>query len=201
MNAIERVGGFGQPSKMPGLSYGIPARACITGGKLRTVAGSVCSVCYARRGNYPFPTVQRSLERRLAAMALPGWVDDMVVAIQAMDACGFVRWFDSGDIQSVAMLRNIVAVCRRLPQVRFWLPTHEPKIVAAFLKAAAFPGNLVVRISAVMVNGPASAGRWTSRVSNDPAQITCPSHEQGNQCLRCRVCWDPAVENVTYRKS
>ena len=42
-------GGLGYPSKMPGTSYGISAHACITGGKLASVPGSVCHGCYLER--------------------------------------------------------------------------------------------------------------------------------------------------------
>ncbi len=34
------AGAVGHPSKMPGYSYGISATRCITGGKLRSVAGA-----------------------------------------------------------------------------------------------------------------------------------------------------------------
>jgi len=39
-------------SKMPGLSYSLPAWECKTGSKLRKVKNSVCSACYALKGNY-----------------------------------------------------------------------------------------------------------------------------------------------------
>ena len=46
------TGGLTYTTKMPGPSYNTPASRCITGAKLRKVPGSVCSSCYALKGNY-----------------------------------------------------------------------------------------------------------------------------------------------------
>ena len=47
-----------KPDKMPGFAYGLPAPACKTGAKLVKVPGSVCSGCYALKGNYTrFPAI------------------------------------------------------------------------------------------------------------------------------------------------
>ena len=39
-------------SKMPGLSYSLPAWACQTGAKLRKIPTSPCFGCYAMKNNY-----------------------------------------------------------------------------------------------------------------------------------------------------
>jgi hypothetical protein len=36
------TGSLSKPSKMPGWAYGIPAKECQTGAKLREVKGSTC---------------------------------------------------------------------------------------------------------------------------------------------------------------
>ena len=48
------------PSKMPGWSYGLPAKECKTGSKLRLVKGSTCYNCYALKGCYVFPVVKEA---------------------------------------------------------------------------------------------------------------------------------------------
>ena len=50
--AWDLVGGLSKPSKMPGWSYGLPAKECKTGSKLRKVKGSTCHGCYALKGCY-----------------------------------------------------------------------------------------------------------------------------------------------------
>ena len=58
-----------KPEKMPGFAYGLPAWECKTGAKLAKVPGSVCSGCYAMKGNYTrFPDIKRAQYKRLAAI-------------------------------------------------------------------------------------------------------------------------------------
>ena len=63
-----------QPDKMPGYAYGLPAWECKTGQKLAKVPGSVCSGCYAMKGNYTrFPAIRESQYKRLAALKQGAW--------------------------------------------------------------------------------------------------------------------------------
>src|SRR5262245_12407093 len=67
---------LGNPSKMPGKSYGIPAAACVTGSKLHLIAGSVCEHCYALdHGRYAYPLVIECQYRRLDSITRPLWAD------------------------------------------------------------------------------------------------------------------------------
>ena len=59
---------FTKTSKMPGLSYSLPAWACKTGAKLVKVSGSTCEGCYALKGCYVFKVVQDAQYRRLASI-------------------------------------------------------------------------------------------------------------------------------------
>ena len=79
--AKEITGGLSSPSKMPGPSFNLPAAACLTGAKLATVPGSTCSGCYALKGRYRFPNVQAALQRRLAKLHDPRWIESMVTLI------------------------------------------------------------------------------------------------------------------------
>ena len=49
--AKEITGSLTRTSKMPGLSYSLPAWECKTGSKLRKIKGSVCASCYALKGH------------------------------------------------------------------------------------------------------------------------------------------------------
>lgn len=205
------VGGLGNPSKMPGLSYGIPAARCQTGSKLRTVAGSTCHGCYALKGRYVFAGVQAALERRFASLELEHWADAMAELLNRKQ-CKWFRWHDSGDLQSVDHLRRIVQVCELTPDCRHWLPTREYRIVSDFIAAGGIiPANLTVRLSAHMVGGhvptfPRLAGVRGITVSTvSPRHQTpddgsqCQAQDNGNVCGDCRACWDPNVVRVNYR--
>lgn len=193
------------PSKMPCYGYSIPASKCITGAKLRGIKGAICSICYALKGRYIFENVQTALHKRYNSLTNPLWVDAIVALISnKRKKQTHFRWHDSGDIQSIGHLDNIVQVAKRLPETAFWLPTREYSIVGEYLtKVGAFPDNLRVRLSAFMVDGePPKAiaeryGLTTSGVSKEG--FTCPAYKQNNFCLDCRACWDKDVSNINYK--
>jgi len=64
------TGTLSKPSKMPGWSYGIPAKECKTGSKLAKIPGTVCHGCYALKGCYLFPNVQAAQYKRLLLILL-----------------------------------------------------------------------------------------------------------------------------------
>ena len=98
----------------------------------------------------------------------------------------------------------IVKVAKNLPTIQFWIPTREYSFVSTYLKKhGAFPDNLTVRLSALMVDGQPPVGMakrlglTTSGVST--SGFTCPANSQGNKCLSCRACWDKNVNNINYK--
>jgi hypothetical protein len=176
---LDSVGGLSHPSKMPSASYSIPAQSCVTGSKLASIPGTVCSDCYALKGFYVMPNVRAALERRLAilrdALADPAkgdaWVSSMVSLLDAAHALTaariakgkapakgkdgrYFRWHDAGDLQGVAHLRLICRVAELTPSVTHWLPTREAGTVRSFLESGgSIPANLTVRLSVPRVNG------------------------------------------------
>ena len=104
--AKEIVQGFTRTSKMPGLSYSLPAWECKTGSKLRKIKGSVCSMCYALKGNYTrYPAIKAAQYRRLEAMKHPAWVTAMAAVIKRQK---WFRWHDAGDVQDQQHLQKIL---------------------------------------------------------------------------------------------
>jgi hypothetical protein len=133
-------------------------------------------------------------------MAKPEWVDNAVVAINYYEKSGHFRWFDSGDLQDLKMLEKIATVAKRLPHIKFWLPTKQYNYVRQYLaQHGQFPQNLTVRISGYLLEQKPHlfAGVVGSSVSK--VSYTCPSSSQGNKCLDCRLCWDKKTPIVTYK--
>jgi hypothetical protein len=197
--AREMVGGLSQTSKMPCKSWGISAKACKTGSKLAKQKGTVCHGCYALKGAYVWPTVQKAHARRLEAIATSGWVDAMVTAINGDE---YFRWFDSGDIQGDEHLADIVRVALATPETKHWLPTKEYLIVARFMrKHGSFPKNLVVRVSSPNIDqAPVKHYQHTSTVhTGKPFGRECIAHKQDNECKDCRACWNPRIKNISYQ--
>ena len=196
--AIKITGGLSRPSKMPGFAYNLPATRCKVGSKLAKVKGSVCHGCYALKGRYRFPNVKEALERRYKqAMTNKDWVFGMVYLINTSKKNVF-RWHDAGDIQSLEHLQRIFQVCELTPSVKHWLPTRE-SVILSNINADDVPDNLIIRLSASKVDGPApKSWPWTSTVVTKGK--TCPAAEQDNECRDCRACWDKSVKNVAYGK-
>tara|TARA_R100000458_G_scaffold16908_1_gene14635 strand:- start:695 stop:1327 length:633 start_codon:yes stop_codon:yes gene_type:complete len=199
------VGTLANTSKMPCFSTSTPAASCKTGGRLRKVEGSICSICYAHDGHYRYKKVQDSLKYREKCISKDLWVESMSALIYRKEKSGFFRWKDSGDIGSVKELDKIVQVCRNLPHIRFWLPTREYGFVRQWVeKNGKFPENLTVRLSAYMIDGPPPTklakqlGVQTSGVS--ASNFTCPASRQGDQCLSCRECWNRNQFTINYKE-
>ena len=185
-------------SKMPGLSYSLPAWECKTGAKLVKIPGSVCSGCYAMKGNYTrYPAIKAAQYVRLEALKDKRWIAAMVAQVMRQK---YFRWHDAGDIQSPEHLQKIFRVCELTPEVKHWMPTRE----AQFLKnidPETVPKNLIIRMSSHMVDqGPVTFWPWTSTVTSEAAGASCPAPTQGGKCGDCRSCWNRSTPNVSYGK-
>ncbi len=195
--AKEITGGLTYTTKMPGPSYNTPASRCLTGAKLRKVPGSVCSSCYALKGNYKrFPKVEEALERRFQSLGHGSWVTAMATLIKDHK---FFRWHDAGDIQSMQHLENIFEVCRLTPDTMHWMPTREARFLS-LMDPDIVPSNLIIRMSSHMIDqDPVKFWPWTSTVTSGH-NASCPAPKQGNQCGSCRACWSRDVKTVSYGK-
>ena len=203
--AEEIVGTLSKPSKMPGYAYSTPAKRCLIGQKMRNVVGSICAFCYALKGRYVFPNVQKAMEKRFASLTNDLWVDAMTYLIGKVKNPHF-RWHDSGDLQGVWHIEKIVKIAKNLPDISFWLPTREYAFVSTYIeRGGEVPSNLTIRLSALMMDGPAPVGiaqrlglcvSGASKLGN----FNCPSSKQGNKCGDCRKCWDKNEFAIDYKK-
>jgi hypothetical protein len=116
------------------------------------------------------------------------------------------RWFDAGDIQGMEHLLKIVQVVEGTPQTNHWLPTKEYGLINKYLNTHySFPKTLVTRVSAPMVDGnPVYIKDQPVSVVSKGRDYTlegawrCPAKDQGNKCLDCRACWNPAIKMIEY---
>ena len=199
--AKEVIGGFTVTSKMPTISYSISAKDCITGSKLRLIKNTVCSDCYALKGNYIryAKNIEPAMKRRLNSISSPNWVNAMIYIMNHQKdviRTGLFRWHDSGDIQSFDHLDKIVQIAKATPTVKHWLPTKESKFIRNY--KGVIPSNLIIRLSGTFVNGKAPKYKNTSTVVSSKDQATCKSFQQNGQCLTCVQCWDSSIKNVSY---
>ena len=204
----EAVGSLSAPSKMPCSGYSIPAKECNVGSRLVGVENSTCSGCYALKGRYVFPNVEKAMYHRYNSLLHDTelWTKNMITYIGKFRKGDkrYFRWHDSGDLQNINHLTAINEIALALPEVQFWLPTREIKIVRLWQQLnGEFSPNLIVRISAHMndaqpnhkITGYASG---VIDKSTDLKGRECPAPNQGNECLDCRACW--SEETVLYHK-
>ena len=202
------VGSLSAPSKMPCSGYSIPAKECGVGSRLVSVENSTCSGCYALKGRYVFPNVENAMYVRYNSLMtdIDLWTKNMISYIgkYRKGDKDYFRWHDSGDVQSINHLNAINEIALALPDVKFWLPTREIKIVRTWQKLyGQFASNLIVRISAHMndaqpnhkITGYASG---VVDKSTDLIGQICPAPTQGNECGDCRACWN--LETILYHK-
>ena len=199
--ATQIIGGYTVTSKMPTISYSISAKDCITGSKLRLIKNTVCSDCYALKGNYVryAKNIEPAMKRRLNSISSPNWVNAMVYIMKHQKAVinsGLFRWHDSGDIQSFEHLDKIVQIAKQTPNIKHWLPTKESKFIRNY--KGVIPKNLIIRLSGTFVDGKAPKYKNTSTVVSNKDQATCKSFEQNGQCLSCVQCWNSSIKNVSY---
>ena len=189
------TGSMTRTSKMPGLSYSLPAWECKTGSKLRKVKGSVCASCYALKGNYTrYKAIKAAQYVRLDSLKHPLWTAAMVAQVKRQK---YFRWHDAGDVQDLDHLNKIFEVCRLTPNINHWMPTREAWVKDHLPQA---PKNLVIRFSPPMINQRAPESWPNSSMVIDKGFHTCPAPSQGGQCGDCRQCWDPKVKVVSYGK-
>ena len=178
---------------------------------LETCPGSVsasgalvdaCSGCYATTGCYSFKGTKAVRADNKAAWQEASWVDTMVSALSKQR---FFRWFDSGDMYSLALAEKMLAVMEATPNTKHWLPTrmHKfPKFQTILAKMSALP-NVMVRPSSDAVDGTYTAGVHGSTILPDatsvPAGVTlCRAYENNGKCSGCRACYDKSVPVIGY---
>ena len=204
-------------SKMPGPSFSLPAgKACPNS------HGEICSHCYAQNGCYRYSSTRHAQNVRFAwtvqAMRTPegmeAWIAAMVTAIEATGARYF-RGHDSGDFFNVAYVQAWIAVCKALPEVKFWFPTREYQSKAStlglevlnprmtYLRMLAALPNVTVRPSALSIGqyAPVVSGLHGGSTVNQPDVMRtyqCPAYRQGGHCGECRTCWEEKSLPVSY---
>jgi hypothetical protein len=178
---------------------------------LETCSGSVdangelvdaCKGCYATTGNYNFPNVRAPRDHNKIDWTRLEWVDDMV---KALGNDRFFRWFDSGDIYTLALGEKILEIMVRTPWVQHWLPTrmHKfPKYKGLFLKMKKLP-NVSVRFSSDSVQGEFLENLHGSVIIptvNDikPNLFLCQAYAHEGKCNGCRACFNKDIPVIAY---
>jgi hypothetical protein len=163
-----------------------------------------CKGCYATTGNYNYPNVKAPREFNRTDWERLDWSDDMVAALENDR---YFRWFDSGDVYSLALAEKILEVMQRTPWCKHWLPTrmHKfPKFRIVFDSMKSLD-NVSVRFSSDSITGEYIPGLHGSVIGPDAATYVdfegsslCRAYEHDGKCSGCRACWDKSVDLICY---
>ena len=161
-----------------------------------------CKGCYATTGNYNYPNVKAPRAHNKLDWQRIEWADDMV---QALQDSRYFRWFDSGDVYSVALAEKILEVMQRTPWCKHWLPTRMYKFpkFRTVLTTMQSLDNVMVRFSSDSVTGQYVDGLHGSVIvpTSDDAtdnMALCRAYENGGKCSGCRACWSKDVPLIAY---
>lgn len=211
--AYEFVSSLSDPSKMPGRGWGISPSKCKRGAVLhKTNPDSICKHCYAMKGRYAFPNVMESHEKRLDKYYNePRWKEAMIFLIKSEK---YFRWFDSGDLQSVKMLKDIIEICYATPDTNHWMSTRESGIILTYKmiheNKLPFPKNLCIRISNDEIDKAPPCkidgchnSMTVSKNYKDSFNKQCPVsfNEDISSCdeAGCYSCWNNNVDLILYK--
>ena len=195
---------FSKPSKMPCRSWSLQALdTCPASKKPDGELVDACKGCYATTGFYAMGSVKAPREHNREDWKHSDWVDVMAAEL---DNDRYFRWFDSGDLYSLALAEKVLEVMRRTPWCNHWLPTrmHKFEKFRPVLAEMEKLPNVVVRLSSDSVTGETVQGAATSStiiptVSHSlPSMSVCEAYDRGGKCATCRLCWSKGVAVVAY---
>lgn len=161
-----------------------------------------CKGCYATTGNYRFENVKAPRRHNKEDWQRLAWSDDMVSELKKDT---HFRWFDSGDMYTLALAEKILEVMKRTPWVSHWLPTrmHKfPKFRQVLAEMQALP-NVMVRFSSDSITGDYTKKLHGSVIVPTAADIKpgmtlCRAYENEGKCSGCRACYDKKVKVIAY---
>ena len=193
-----------KPSKMPCKSWSLEALdTCPASTDSNGDLVPACVGCYATDGNYRFPNVKAPRVSNKQDWKRDEWVSEMV---EELDTERYFRWFDSGDLYSLALAEKVLQVMQATPWCKHWLPTRMHKFdkFGPVLAAMESLDNVAVRLSSDGVNGEVVENARNSSTiiqtvsHSHPALSVCPAGDQDGKCKKCRQCWNKDIKVVAY---
>jgi hypothetical protein len=161
-----------------------------------------CKGCYAVGGNYRFQNVKDARSHNKRDWKRSEWVADM---IEELDSDRYFRWFDSGDMYSLALAEKMYEICKATPWTKHWIPTrmHKFKKFRAVIDRLNDLDNVVVRLSSDGVNGEiVQEAKYSSTIIPFINSVTiatvCNAPLQEGKCKKCRACWSKDVKVIAY---
>ncbi len=130
-------------NKMRVMNFSLPAYKTITGKTVCPFAKDCIKYCYAKKGNYKYPSVVKGLNNRYELSKTADFVPKMNATI-ILERPTHVRIHDSGDFYSIAYLNKWVQIANDNKDVIFYAYTKSIKF---FIDGLALPKNMRIIFS------------------------------------------------------
>ncbi len=131
------------------LNFSLPAYKTITGKTVCPFAKDCIKYCYAKKGNYKYPSVIKGLNNRYELSKTDEFVPKMNATI-ILERPTHVRIHDSGDFYSIAYLNKWISIANDNKEVIFYAYTKSIKFFKPSKKASTdflLPKNLKIIFS------------------------------------------------------
>ena len=154
--------------------------------------------CYAKKGNWIFPTTKESLSNNFKAFneEPENFFNGIINALNNSDMLyKFFRWHSSGDIVNYEYLKGIVRVAEACPQTKFLCFTKKFNLVNMYLEFHTLPENLKIVFSAwdntFLVNNPHNLPVTYVRFKDSSRNADIPEYAIPcvGKCYECKACW------------
>lgn len=154
--------------------------------------------CYARNGNYRFPSVKESHNRNLLAYleSPENYFNQIKKYLTKHTEVDYFRYHSSGDIVDYNYLKNMVKVAKEFPNVNFLAYTKKFELVNEYLsKGYRLPKNLKVLFSNWDKNfkvenpygRPMTYVNFKDKTLNP--EIPANTKSCSGNCSECKICW------------
>lgn len=91
------------------------------------VQSEICRLCYAKKGHFVRPAAKDLRYHNFHALVDKGYGNWILWILEELDKRNikYFRWHSSGDVFCKQYLDAIYTVCRSLPSIKFWMPSHN----------------------------------------------------------------------------
>jgi len=130
-------------NKMRVMNFSLPAYKTKSGKKVCPFAKDCIKYCYAKKGNYNFPSVRKGLNKRYELSKTADFIPKMNATI-LLERPTHIRIHDSGDFYSIDYLNKWVSIAKQNKEVIFYAYTKSIKF---FIDGLKLPSNLKIIFS------------------------------------------------------
>jgi hypothetical protein len=159
--------------------------------------------CYANKAARLYKQVTPCRENNLKLSKSPNFVAETVKLLKTRKN-KIVRFHESGDVYSVAYIRKLYAICRELPDYKFYTYTKRDDLFTTAILAKK-PRNFTLSYSYDGVKGADFKAKLKKGYDNvtvvSSAENNCPAIKSEVKCMvDCKKCLNGKNKVIIFKK-